>query len=82
MLNRTGRLAAAIVIMAGWLFLATPQSAIANRAFECGDTGPHSCCVDTPTWHCASGEFCCHFDYDPGDPIEPEFCGCKKKKLD
>lgn len=40
MLNRTGRLAAVIVIVAGWLFLAIPESAAANRAFKCGDPPP------------------------------------------
>ncbi len=78
MLNRAGRLVAAVFIMAGWLFLATPQSAIATGQFECGDSGPHSCCVEAPESLCESGSYCCHFDYEEGDPIEPDFCGCER----
>ena len=71
MLNRTGRLAAAIVIMAGLLFLAIPQSAVAISAFDCGDERPTDCCV--PTKYCDSGSFCCFFDGSGG----PKFCGCE-----
>jgi hypothetical protein len=70
-MSRTARLAAAIVIMAGSSFLVTPGPAVASSTFECGDPGPHSCCVEAP--ECPGGEFCCFFEDTPG---EPEFCGC------
>lgn len=72
MLNRTGRLAAAIVIMAGLLFLAIPQSAVANSAFGCSDPPPTDCCV--PTKLCDSGSYCCFFEGSGG----PKFCGCER----
>lgn len=74
MLSRTARLAAAIVIMAGWSFLATPGSVVANSTFECEETPPNECCV--PSSECSSGSFCCFFD-DPENPLDPKFCGCE-----
>ena len=76
MLNRTGRLVAAIVIMAGWLFLAIPQSAVANRALECDETPPNDCCVEVSEEICESESFCCRF-VDPDRPAKPKFCGCE-----
>lgn len=69
MLSRTSRLAAALAIMAGALFLSTPEPAIANNALACGDSGTHTCCIYTDD--CGGRKFCCVF-YEGG----PTTCGC------
>jgi len=78
MLNRTGRLAAVIVIVAGWLFLAIPESAAANRAFKCGDPPPNNCCVSVSAERCKSKSYCCRFE-DPNRPATPKLCVCELK---
>lgn len=72
MLKTRSRLLALAVmfVSGGFLTLAQPGEAIG--AFECGDSGPHECCVDGGG--VCDNDFCCFFDEAGG---EPQFCGCE-----
>jgi hypothetical protein len=70
MFSRTARIAAVLILLQTGAALAMPAPRTTAARFDCGDPGPHLCCI--PDSRCSSGSFCCEYDAD-GNQGE---CGC------